>query len=303
MHFLNLIRWKNLLIIALAQLLVKYALLIPFNAEIMLNWFGTALLVAATLCLASAGYIINDILDVETDMVNRPEKVLIGKKITEKNAYNWFIALNVIGILIGFYLSYLVGKNQFFSLFVLVSALLYIYSSYLKQMVLVGNVIISLVVGLSILIVGFFELIPAIDAQNRASQLFFFQILTDYALFAFTINLVRELAKDIEDIDGDHKAGMNTLPIAIGRDRSRKVLFAVSLLPLGGTIYYVTTYLYKQPVAVVYFLLCIIAPLLYISIKAFSAKTKKDFRNISNLLKLVMLTGILSLLLYPFILK
>lgn len=303
MNFLNLIRWKNLLMIALMQLLIKYALLVPFEADIMLNWFGTALLVTATICLATAGNIINDILDVETDKVNRPYRVLIGKKISEKTAYNLFIVFNIIGIVIGFYLSHLVGKSQFFALFVLISALLYLYSSYLKRTLLAGNIVISLLVGMAILLVGIFELIPAITPQNRATQLFFFNILMDYAIFAFIINLVREMAKDIEDIDGDYKAGMNTLPIAIGRNRAAKIVFVMTLVPLLGTIYYVTTYLYKQPIAVGYFLLLVIAPMLYISIKAFSAKTKNEFKYLSSLLKLVMLTGMLSLLLYPFILK
>ena len=303
MNILNLIRWKNLLMIALVQLLIKYALLEPFNADIMFDWFGITLLIASTLCLAAAGNIINDIYDVETDLVNRPDKVIVGKKVSEKTTYNLFIAFNVIGILIGFYLSHLVGRSGFFALFVIISALLYVYATYLKQTLLIGNIVVSLIVALSILIVGLFELLPAITPQNQPTQLFFFKILLDYALFAFVINLVREIAKDMEDIDGDHKAGMNTLPIAIGRERASKVLFALTLLPLFGIVYYVMTYMYKQPIALGYFLVFVVAPLLYITIKSFSAKTKKDYHHISTMHKLVMLFGMLSLLLYAFVLK
>lgn len=288
--------------IALVQLLIKYALLEPFRASIMFDWFGIGLLIVATLCLAAAGNIINDIFDVETDSVNRPNKVIIGKKVSEKTAYNLFIVLNVIGILIGFYLSHLVGRSGFFAIFVIISALLYVYATYLKQTLLIGNIVVSLLVAMSILIVGVFELIPAITPQNQPTQLFFFKILLDYALFAFLINLVRELAKDLEDIDGDHKAGMNTLPIAIGRERATKVLFGISLLPLFAVVYYTMTYMYKQPIAVGYFLVLVVAPLLYITIKSFSAKTKKDFHHMSTILKFVMLFGMLSLLLYKYIL-
>jgi 4-hydroxybenzoate polyprenyltransferase len=289
--------------IALVQLLIKYALLEPFNADIMFNWFGITLLIVSTLCLAAAGNIINDIYDVETDLVNRPDKVIVGKKVSEKTAYNLFIAFNVIGILIGFYLSHLVGRSGFFALFVIISALLYVYATYLKQTLLIGNIVVSLLVAMSILIVGLFELLPAVTPQNQPTQLFFFKILLDYALFAFVINLVREIAKDMEDIDGDYKAGMNTLPIAIGRERASKVLFALTLLPLFGVVYYVMTYMYKQPIAVGYFLVLVVAPLLYTTIKSFSAKTKKDYHHISTMLKLVMLFGMLSLLLYAFVLK
>ena len=289
--------------IAFVQLLIKYALFKPFNVDITLNWFGFLLLILSTLCIAAAGNIINDIQDVDTDIVNRPEKVIIGKKVTEKTAYNLFIILNVIGVGLGFYLSNLVGRSGFFAIFVIISALLYIYATYLKQTLLVGNIVISVLVAMSVLIVGLFELLPVVNTQNQATQLTFFKILLDYALFAFIINLVREVAKDIEEIDGDYKAGMNTLPIAIGRERATKVLFALTLLPLFGVVYYMLTYLYKQQIAVGYFLLFLVAPLLYITIKSFSAKTKKDVRHISTILKIVMFLGMLSLLLYVFILK
>ncbi len=288
--------------IATVQLLIKYAFLDPFDADIMFNWFGMALLILSTLCLAAAGNIINDIYDVETDRVNRPHKVIVGKKVSEKMAYNLFVIFNVVGILIGFYLSHMVGRSGFFALFVIISALLYVYATYLKQTLLIGNIVISILVAMSILIVGLFELLPAITPQNQPTQLFFFKILLDYALFAFIINLVREITKDLQDIDGDYKADMNTLPIAIGRERASKVLFALTFLPLFAVVYYLMTYLYKQPIAVAYFLLFIIAPLLYITIKTYSAKTKKEFHHISNVLKLVMVFGMFSLLLYRYIL-
>lgn len=300
---LNLIRWKNLFIIALVQVLIKYALFLPFGVMTSLNWFGFSLLVLATLCIAAAGNIINDIYDIETDLVNKPNKVIVGKTISEKSANNLFIAFNVIGVGIGFYVSNLVGKNAFFALFVIISALLYIYASYLKQILLIGNIVISVLVALSIIIVGLFELLPVITPENQTTQLAIFKILLDYAFFAFLINLVRELAKDIEDIDGDHKAGMNTLPIAIGRERASKVLFAMSLVPLFAVVYYMATYLYKQPIAIGYFLVFIVAPLIYTVIKSFNAETKKEFHHISTTLKVVMFTGVLSLLLFKFLLK
>lgn len=289
--------------IALVQLLIKYALFEPFEADIMFDWFGITLLILSTMYLAAAGNIINDIYDVETDLVNRPDKVIIGKKVSEKTAYNLFITFNIIGILIGFYLSHLVGRSGFFALFVIISALLYVYATYLKQTLLIGNIVVSILIAMSILIVGLFELLPAITPQNQPTQLVFFKILLDYALFAFIINLVREIAKDMEDVDGDYKAGMNTLPIAIGRERASKVLFALTLLPLFGVVYYVMTYMYKQPIAVGYFLVFVVAPLIYVAIKSFTAKTKKDYHHISAILKLVMLFGMLSLLLYAFVLK
>lgn len=291
------------MLITLAQVLIKYALFDAFDVDVTLNGFGFFLLVAATVCIAAAGNIINDIYDIDTDTINKPEKVIVTKHISEQAAYNWFIALSVVGVGLGFYVSNLIGKSGFAAIFVIVSALLYVYANYLKRTFLIGNIVISALVALSIIIIGLFELLPAINNTNQQAQIMFFKILIDYAVFAFMINLIREMIKDIEDIDGDYNLDMKTMPIVIGRERAIKAAFVVSLIPLFAVTYYVITYLYKQQIAVIYFLVCVIGPLLYFSVKLFSANTKKELSRLSNILKLVMLFGILSLLLYPFILK
>ncbi len=111
------------------------------------------------------------------------------------------------------------------------------------------------------------------------------------------------MIKDIQDVDGDHKSGMKTLPILIGRDRSRNIIFVLSLIPILLLVYYLSTYLYNKTIAVVYFLILVVGPLIFTTIKIFNAETKKDFHFISSLLKLIMLFGILSMLLYPIILN
>lgn len=306
-HFFNLIRWKNLLMIALMQYLVKYALLLPFltrhNVLTTLNGFHFFLLVLATLCIAAGGYVINDIYDIETDKINKPNKLIINKHIAEKNATTLFMVLTIIGVGLGFYLANNIGKPAFFAIFFIASALLYIYSTSLKQIAVVGNVIVSIVVALSILLVGVFELVPAMNYNNEAIQTTFLKIIIDYAVFAFMINLVREMVKDLEDFEGDQKAEIQTLPVTLGRERSNKIVFILSLIPIISIIYYVITYLFKQQLVVGYFLILVIAPLIYASIKLFGAKQKADYKHISLILKLVMLTGMLSLLLYHFILK
>jgi 4-hydroxybenzoate polyprenyltransferase len=303
LHILNLIRWKNLVLIILAQVLIKYALFEPFNVITTLSPLGFSLLVLTTLCIAAAGNIINDIYDVETDSINKPNEVIIGKQVSENLAYNLFFALNIIGVILGFYLSHSVGKSSFFAIFVIISIALYVYASYLKGTVLFGNILISFLVAMSIIIVGIFDLLPAITPQNRATQLTFFDIIFDYAFFAFLINLIRELIKDIQDVDGDYKSGMNTLPIVLGRERANKITFSLSIIPIGVVIYFMVTYLYKLPVAIGYFLLFVIAPSIYATIKIFGANNNLQYKHISLVYKLVMLFGILSLLLYPLIIK
>ncbi|WP_340155342.1 geranylgeranylglycerol-phosphate geranylgeranyltransferase [uncultured Winogradskyella sp.] len=306
-HFLNLIRWKNLLMIAIMQYLIKYALLLPFSEShgvvTTLSHFNFFLLVLATLLIAAAGYVINDIQDIETDRINKPNKLIINKYISEKDATTLFMVLNIVGVGLGFYLTYSIGKTSFFAVFFIASALLYIYSTSLKQIAIVGNAVVSLVVALSILLVGVFELIPAINASNEAVQTTFINVIKDYAIFAFMINLVRELVKDLEDIEGDQKAEIETLPVVLGRERANKIVFLISLVPILSITYYVVTYLFKQLPVVGYFLILVIAPLIYASIKLFNAKDKTEYKHISLIYKLVMLSGMLSLLLYNFILK
>ncbi len=287
--------------IALVQFLIKYALLEPFGVQVSLDALGITLLVIATVCIAAAGNIINDINDVETDFINKPHKIVIGKSISEKTAYNLFILFNLLGVGVGFYLSHRINRAPFFSIFVIISILLYIYSTYLKSIILIGNIVISALVALSIIIVGVFELLPSISPNNQQTQLIFFKVILDYSLFAFAINLLREIVKDIEDIDGDYKAGLNTLPIAIGRERAKYILSVLSFIPLAAIIHYIISDLYKQPLAVSYFLIFIVGPLVYIIIKTFGATTKKDMHHISIMYKFVMLFGMLSLLLYKFV--
>ncbi len=296
MALLNLVRWKNLLIIAVTQILIKYALFDNNYAQTHLNTAEFILLLTATIFIAAAGYVINDIYDVETDSVNKPNGLLIGRLISIKKAYNLFISFNIIGVLTGFVLSHIIGQSNLFGLFVVISVLLYVYASYLKQTAIIGNIKVAALVAISLIIVGVFDLLPAITDANRLLQLAVFKILLAYSIFAFLINLIREITKDIQDLDGDYKAGMHTLPIILGRARTKNILFILSLLPSLGIIYILSSFLYHKTTFVLCILFFVVGPLIVASIKIFNAKRKRDYEFISNLLKITMLTGIFSML-------
>lgn len=302
MKFLNLIRWKNLLILVLVQVLIKYALLEPFTTRTglitTLKPLGFITLALATLCLAAAGYIINDIYDIEADRINKPKQRIIGNGITEKTGTTWFIGLNVIGVLLGYLISYQIGNSDFFVIFIVISGMLYLYSAYLKKYLFIGNVIISLFVALSILLVGLYELLPGMNENNREVQLTFFDIILDYSLFAFMINLVRELVKDIEDTKGDQMANYQTISTKFGIPVATRVTFGLNLINTGLIIAYLVTYFYKNNALVIYFLVLIIAPLLFISVRLIQAKEPSQFGRISSLLKVVMFTGICSMIIF-----
>lgn len=300
MNVLKLIRFPNLLIIALAQILIRYGLYVPFNATPALSDFQFALLILATLAIAAAGYVINDIYDQEIDRINKPNSLLVGNKISEKQANSLFVILNIIGVGIGFYLANTIQRPVFVSFFILISLLLYLYASSLKRILVVGNLLIAVLVAMSILIVPIFDLLPAITWQNQVVQTRTFLLILDFAIFAFFINWIREIVKDLLDIDGDKKGGINTLPIAIGRSRTLKIIMALTFLLLCGIIYYMYENLYKQQYLMLYFLVFIVGPLLYLFIKTFDAKSKKRYRFMASLLKIIMLMGICAMILFRY---
>src|SRR5690606_16071142 len=157
-------------------------------------------------------------------------------------------------------------------------------------------------VAMVIIIAGIFELLPAITPSNQQTQAIIFSILLDYAFFAFMINWLREMVKDQEDVKGDYNTGRNTLPVALGKNRANKVIFIVGLVPVISVLYYMYNYLFTNMYAQLYALVLIIGPLLYFLSTLFSSKTKKDFARLSLILKIVMILGLVSLGLYPFIL-
>lgn len=297
MYFLKLIRYQNLLMIALMQLLFHYAFLKQQPGLVLaLSDFQYILLVMATLCIAAGGFVINNIMDQDTDRISKPENVVVGKSISESMAYNIYIGCNIVGVAIGFYLSNLIGKAGFSALFIVIAATLYLYATSLKQSLLIGNIIVALLLSVSVIIVGIFDLFPMINDTNQAQLSILFRILLDYAVFAFMINFIREIVKDIEDMDGDYNSGMNTLPIAIGKARATKVAFALAFIPIVSLLYYINQNLMGLQFVLLYLLAFVIGPLLYFLIKIWSAKTKMEFRHLSMVLKLVLLFGILSIL-------
>lgn len=279
---------------------IKYGLFRVFDIDVSLNLSNFLLLVLATVSIAAAGNIINDIYDIEIDRINKPKKVIIGKTFTERAALRLFIILNVIGVGIGFYLSNLIDRPGFAALFIVISAMLYLYASYLKGILLVGNLIVSGLVAMSLLIVAIFDLLPSITPHNQMAQSVVFKIVLDYAVFAFVINFIREIVKDLQDINGDKKGGIKTLPIVLGRKRSIGVVSILSMFFTFGIIFYMYEFLYDHELLMLYFLFGIVAPLLYFCIKAWSAENNKDYTFLSKLLKIVMFLGICSLLLFQF---
>jgi 4-hydroxybenzoate polyprenyltransferase len=305
MKYLKLIRYQNLVLLAFMQLIFRYGFLKLQNIYLSLNDWQYGLLVLSTVLIAAAGYVINDIMDQETDFDNKPDNVIVGQYISEKAAYNLYFILNITGVGIGYYLANVIQKPSFAGAFIIISATLYMYATSLKQMLLVGNIIVALLLSFSVLIIGLFDLLPATYEGNQREMGVMFSILIDYAIFAFIINLIREIVKDMEDIDGDYNTGKSTLPIALGVSKTSKVVFSLGIIAILILFWYINSNLMVTQLyyAVVYALLFVVAPLIFFVIKIWNAKSKEEFHLLSTVLKWVMFFGILSILIINLNLK
>ena len=302
--FLKMIRLRNLLFIALTQLLFQFCIYYPlYEGNIPADDNRRfILLVFASLLIAAAGYIINDYFDINIDEVNKPERMVVDKVINRRWAIAWHFILSITGILLTmlalpvFDKWYLVLGNIFCVI------MLWFYSTTFKRKLLIGNIAISVLTAWTILLI-FFSKVSVSDAFGAAHpgqpKLFRFAFL--YAGFAFIISLIREAVKDIEDMPGDARYGCRTMPIVWGANAA-KVYIAVWMIILISMLVIVQVYVlqFQWWWAVVYCILMIIVPLLYIFLKLFKASSVQEYHKLSSWTKLVMFTGILSMIFFYF---
>ena len=273
--FFKLTRLPNLLIIAFTQYFAAI-FLIPYQESWTEKLFDLQLflLVSSTLMIAAAGYIINDYYDIKIDYVNKPQRVVVGKLIKRRVVLVSHVVLNAVGIGIGFYLNYYVGAINFIAGF-----LLWIYSNRLKRMPFVGNLVIALLTGLAILVLAIYY---------RESV----NLLLNYAVFAFSINLIREVIKDMEDLRGDLRFGSKTLPIVWVLRKTKYFLYG--MIALFVTILFYLSVQLQNPI-LNYFFMILIIPIIYFIYLLYRADSQRRFHQLSTYCKLLMLTGICSM--------
>ena len=298
MKYLKLVRYQNLLLIAFMLLIFHYGFLKLQDIYVALYDWKYIVFVLATVLIAAGGYVINDIMDQDTDSVNKPEKQIVGKLISENTAYNLYFGLTISGVLLGYYISSAVFKTSFFAVFFMYAALLYMYATSLKQIPVLGNIVVAFVLGLSVMSVGIFDISPMMTLENQSEMMLFLMIILDYAIFAFFINLIREIIKDIEDIEGDKSQDINTLAVVFGVEKTKIIVFGLGIISCGVLLWYIYDNLMSSKLyyATIYCLLLVVAPMIFFIIKTWNASSKKDFHFLSNLLKVVIFFGILSIL-------
>jgi len=269
----RLTRFWNLAIIAFAQYFTAYFL---FQQRLLVfTDFWLFLIVAATVMIAAAGYIINDYYDIKIDLINKPDRVVIGKTITRRYAIFFHTAISFTGVATGLLINWKVGAINFASGF-----LLWLYSNNLKRQPLIGNLVVAILTGLSIFLLSFLyeQYLP---------------LVMTYSLFAFFMTLIREVVKDLEDMKGDTTFGCKTLPIVWGIRKTKYFLYGIILL-----FSVVVLWLDYQELKIswVYFIPLLFVPMSVLVFRLVKADTKKEFYQISQLCKVIMLLGICSMI-------
>ena len=306
-HLFKLIRFKNLVIIVSIQLLIKLCIVNQFIENYSLNWVEYLLYLTATITIVAAGYIINDIYDVDTDLINKKNDVLVNKHINKKKAFKYYFIFNLTGFFCSLIVSLSLNKLYLSLIFIYFVFALWHYSKKLKKSFLIGNIQVSFLVALSIINIIIFDVtLDNISNENK----FYAQIILIYASFSFITTLIREINKDIEDIKGDLTINALTLPIKIGVKKTAilNCIFIILTMIFIACIQYLQLkelFLSNNVWGVNYFSIsyCFALQILLFKLlhRTYKAKNKSDFTYNSKLSKKIMVIGILSIPFFTFI--
>ncbi len=311
MAIFRLIRLPNLFIIALTQYLMRWFVVRPMleinGFSLQMSGLNFFLLVMVTLLIAAAGYMINDYFDVKVDAINKPGKTVVGGRLSMEWVYNAYYILNFVGIILGFYVSYQAGIAIFGVVFILVAGLLWFYSTSYKKQFLVGNLIVSVLTALVPFMVPVFE-IPLVN-QEYAETIIQYEIRFDYILywvagfsfFAFFTTLIREIIKDAQDFEGDVLSDRQTLPIILGVKATKVILEILLGILMASLVYVYHTYL-RDKATLVYMLVVLFVPIGVTAFFIIKARSEKDFKIASQIMKGIMVGGILYSLVVNYIL-
>ncbi|KYG78168.1 MULTISPECIES: geranylgeranylglycerol-phosphate geranylgeranyltransferase [Roseivirga] len=271
-NYLKLIRAINLFMVGLTQYVTALFLLSTNGdwSEILrdTNFF---LMVSATVMITSAGYLINDYYDIKIDFVNKPDRVVVGKELRRRWVILGHTALNITAIAIGFYISIPIGIIMFGAAF-----MLWLYSNQLKRLAFIGNFVVAILTGTTLILVAEYF-------HERA------YIIACYAIFAAYITLVREIIKDTEDMKGDARFGCKTIPIVMGVAKTKWVIYAIMVA-------------FEITVVILLWNMSVLLPvilgitLLLLGFGVQRADTVKQFHNLSTYCKIIMLLGVLSMI-------
>lgn len=300
--YLKVVRFQNLLFIAFIQFVMRQVVLVPilqtFGFDPSLDSIILVLLITATVLVAAGGYVLNDYFDVKIDAINRPEKQIVGNSITRATAMILHQVLTGAGVLCGLLLAYFVRSFTLGFIFIVIPGLLWFYSASYKRQFITGNLVVSFISSMTILVVGITQLAFLQKEYGRLVYEtpiphLFYGWLGGFAVFAFLCTWIREIIKDLEDEKGDREMECRTLPIKWGTNRTKWFLYGLMLITVAG-LFLANGLLIPFPgtMTLRYIIFGLALPFAALGYLIYTAKTPLDFHQASTLTKVIMLIGV-----------
>jgi len=302
-NYLKVIRYKNLIFLAFIQFVMRQVVLAPilqtFGFEDSFDNGILGLLIVATTLITAGGYILNDYFDIKIDAINKPEKQIVSKSISRQKAMLLHQILTGLGILCGLVLAYYVRSFTLGFIFIVVPGLLWFYSASYKRQLIVGNLVISFLAAISILVVGITQL--AILQKEFGKLIFetpipqqFYGWIGGFALFSFLCTWIREIIKDMEDEKGDREMECHTMPIKWGIKRTKLFLYGLIIVTMVALLLSNEFFIhFDGTMTIKYMFFGLILPFTALIYLIFIAKTPYDFHQASTLCKVIMLIGVM----------
>ncbi len=294
----NMLRVPNLLIIAFTFLMLWYLVFIPvyssYSISPGMSSLNFIILIVASVIIAAAGYISNDYFDVITDRVNKPGKQYIGKQITPGSALSTALLLSLISALLSLWLTWKIKSGLPATL--LLSALIVVwwYAIRLKKSFVWGNMAVASMSAGTIAMAWIIEKQCVIIPAEPSGIITL--IVTAISIFAFMLSLLREIVKDIEDVEGDKLIGCKSLPIIKGISFTKNIVLVITAVTFVLLIIsQVYLFQFQKYVAVIWLLLFAEIPIIWFTFKIRNSQSKADFHKLSSLVKWIMLGGILTM--------
>ncbi|MFA5046610.1 MAG: geranylgeranylglycerol-phosphate geranylgeranyltransferase [Paludibacter sp.] len=303
MAYIRLIRLQNLVFIGFIQIVMQFAVLNPilqiFGFDVVFENSMLSLLIAATVLIAAGGYVLNDYFDIKIDTINRPEKQIVGNIISRRYAMILHQVLTGLGTFCGLLLAYFARSYTLAFIFIVVPGLLWFYSASYKRQFMIGNLVVSFIAALTVLVVGITQM--AFLQKEFGKLIFetpipkeFYSWIGGFALFSFLITWIREIIKDMEDEIGDREMECRTMIIKWGTKKTKLFLYGLITITCTGLLLFDRFFiLFEGTLTIRYIIFGLLLPFVALSYLIFNAKSPADYHQASTLTKVIMLIGVL----------
>lgn len=285
----SVVRGYNIPIIALAQYLSAIFILAPEQRalSVLLDFRLFIIVLCSSLTIAS-GYIINSFYDSKKDLINRPNKSQLDRLVSQKTKLQVYFSLNFFVALIAFFVSF--RAVLFYSVYIF---LIWFYSHKIKRYALIGNLMAAFLAVLPFfgILLYYYLQMPLYEIESNTSKL---AVILSHGAFLFLLILIREMIKDLENLQGDFANNYKTIPIIYGEETAKKTITILTLLTVVPVYFliniydvgYMDIYFYFGFIVLIFFLLYL-----------WKWQTKAQYIMLHNVLKFLIVAGVFCIVL------